>query len=302
MYHITHATKLIKIYFDIDEFLKEIEFIVKTSSLHGIGGYKKPTRTPKMSGSEIATIIVFYHFSGMKCFQYYYQHIILGPLKSYFPNAVSYERFVALAPRVMPFLALFMSLCRKGKETGIYYGDSKKLPVCHNRRIYSNKVFKDQAQRGKSSTGWFYGFKLFMVINQFGEVMQFMVTPGNIADNSYETMVHLFRNLKGLLFADKGFISAKAFNTCFENGLKVVTGLRANMKNKLMIIKEKLLLKKRNVIESVFDILMTVFDIEHTRHRSPFNFLNNLFGALIAYSYSDKMPSIIAKKFKIDKS
>lgn len=301
MYHITHTAKLVEIYFDTDEFLKELENTVKTFHSNGIGLYRKPTREPQLSGSEMATILIFYHFSGMKCFEYYYKRMILGSLKSYFPKAVSYERFVALTPRVMPFLALFMSLHRKGKETGIYYGDSKKLPVCHNRRIYQHEVFKDLAQRGKSSTGWFFGFKLFLVINQLGQVMQFMVTPGNVADNHYETMVHLFRNLKGLLFADKGFISAKSFHTCFENGLKIVTGLRANMKNRLMILKEKLLLKKRNVIESVFDILMTVFDIEHTRHRSPFGFLNNLFGALIAYSYNDKLPSIISKKFKMDK-
>ena len=293
----THSAKLTEIYFDIDEFMNQMFEILEKSSISKM--VKKPTRTTQMSGSEIASIVVFYHFSEMKCFEYYYKKVILQELKSFFPKAVSYERFVALMPRVMPFLALFMALHRKGEETGIYYADSKKLPICHNKRIYQNKVFKGLAQRGKSSTGWFFGFKLFMIINQFGQVMRFMITPGNVADNHYETMVHIFKNLKGLVFADKGFISAKAFNACFDNGLKIVTGIRANMKNKLMILKEKLLLKKRGIIESAFDILMTVYNIEHTRHRSPINFLNNLFGALIAYSYSDKLPSIISNKFRL---
>jgi len=191
--HITHIAKLLKIYYDIDEFLKELELAVKQSAIEGKTIYKKPTRTPQMSGSEIATIIVFYHFSGMKCFEYFYKRMVLQDLKKEFPKAVSYERFVALAPRVMPFLALFMSFQRKGRETSIYYADSKKLPICHNRRIYQNKVFDGLATRGKSSTGWFYGFKLFLVINQFGEVLKFMVTAGNIADNQFETMALLFK-------------------------------------------------------------------------------------------------------------
>src|SRR5271155_475103 len=103
--------------------------------------------------------------------------------------------------------------------------DSKKMPVCNNLRIHSNRVFKGVAQRSKSSTGWFYGLKLFLVINQCGQVMNCLIAPANIADNNLKMMKKIFRRLKGFVFADKGFLSQQAFDYFYQTGLKVVTGI-----------------------------------------------------------------------------
>jgi len=105
-------------------------------------------------------------------------------------------------------------------------------------------------------------------------------------------MLKLFEKLRGLAFADKGFINQKAFDSLFKNGLKLVTGIKSNMKNKLMPMNHKLLLKKRGMIESVNDILKTVCDIEHTRHRSPINAVLNVFAGLCAYTFLERLPSI----------
>ena len=101
----------------------------------------------------------------------------------------------------------------------------------------------------------------------------------------------------GKVFADKGFITKKAFEKLFSQGVKLITGIRVNMKNKLVEIQEKLLLKKRGMIESVLDILMTICDIDHTRHRSPLNAFAHLFAGLAAYSFLERKPSIIHKEF-----
>jgi hypothetical protein len=110
-------------------------------------------------------------------------------------------------------------------------------------------------------------------------------------------MMQLFDGFKGLLFTDEGFIASKAVEKLYQNGLKMITGIRANMRNKLMNWNEKWLHKKRGMIEAVNDMLMTVCDIDHTRHQSPFNFFVNLFSGLIAYTFLDKVPSIFSKKF-----
>ena len=295
MQYVIHTTKLIEIFCSCDDFC----LLVKQSQEALDPPLRKPTREPDMSESEIMTIAIFYHLSGFKCFEYYYRQLLSGPLRPYFPKAVCYERFVALTPRVMPLLCLYLALVRCGQQTGIYYGDSKKLPVCDNRRIHQNHVFKEHADRGKSSTGWFFGFKVFLVINQYGQIMRCQLTKASKADNNYDWMIKFFKGLNGFLFTDKGFLSAKAFETLYNDGLKLITGIRANMKNRLMDMTEKYLHKKRGVIESVNDILMTVCDIDHTRHRSPMNFLVNLFAGVIAYTFLDKLPSIFNKKFTL---
>jgi hypothetical protein len=298
MQYVVHMSKLIEIFCSCDDFCLLIKKCQQTQLSNS--PYRKPTREPELSESEMMTIVIFYHLSGFKCFEYYYQQLIIkGSLKSYFPKAVSYERFVALMPRCIPLIYLYTILCRCGQKTDIYYADSKKLPVCDNRRIHQNRVFADCADRGKSSTGWFYGFKLFLIVNQYGQVMRCQLRPASKADNNYEWMLKFFKGLKGKLFTDKGFISSKAFEELYSNGLKMITGIRRNMKNKLVDMQEKLLHKKRGMIESVNDILMTVCDIDHTRHRSPLNFIVNLFAGVAAYTFLDKLPSIFSKKFAV---
>ena len=231
---------------------------------------KKSHNRPGLTYSEMMTIVLFYHLSGMKCFQYYYQYFVCTHLKSHFPHVVSYSRFIQL----IPYLCCFQLYRQESHRKGVYYIDSKKLPVCHNLRIHSHKVFNTIARREKSSTGWFYGLKLFLVINHCGEVVRLFVTKGNMSDNNLEFILKSLSGLKGLVFGDRGFISSQLFEKLYCQGLKLVTGIRNNMKNKLFSTQEKLLLKKRGVIESVFDILTTVCDLEHTRHRSPANALS----------------------------
>ena len=90
--------------------------------------------------------------------------------------------------------------------TGVSFIDSFSLNVCHNRRIYSHKVFKGIAQRGKTSVGWFYGFKLHIIINHGGEIISFYITSGNVADNNEKVLKKLTQKLFGKLYGDKGYI------------------------------------------------------------------------------------------------
>ena len=259
-------------YCQVDDFVASFEHYLGTS-LIGTGSQSPHSvNEPSLSHSEMMTIEIMYHLSGYKCFEYYYLEVVeTGCLRGYFPKAPSYSRFVQLKPRILPLMVMYLQCCRLGMLCGFYYADSTAIKVCNNRRIHSNKVFKGMAERGKTSTGWFFGFKLFLVVNAFGEIVKVLFTKGNVADNNIGTMLKLFEKLRGLAFADKGFINQKAFDSLLKNGLQLVTGIKNNMKNKLMPMSHKLLLKKRGMIESVNDILKTVCDIEHTRHRSPIN-------------------------------
>lgn len=246
-------------------------------------------KNSSMSLSEIMTILIYFHYSDYRHMKAYYLRYVSEVLKKEFPKLLSYNRFVELQKSVsVPLICFMRSLA--GRETGIYIVDSTSLAVCHNLREKSHKVFKNLAAKGKTSTGWFYGFKLHLICNDHGEIVRFGFTRGNVDDRV--PVPCMAEGLKGLLVGDRGYIKSELFASLFENGLKLITKLKKNMKNKLMPIMEKLLLRKRAIIETINDQLKNISQIEHTRHRSPVNFLVNLFSGLIAYQLTPKKPSL----------
>ena len=141
--------------------------------------------------------------------------------------------------------------------------------------------------------GWFYGLKLHLVINDRGELLACQLSAGNVDDR--QPVPQLARRLSGKLFGDKGYISAKLFEELWAQGVQLVTHIRRNMKNKLMPLLDKIMLRKRSLIETVNDQLKNIAQIEHTRHRSPRNFMVNLVAALISYTHQPKKPSLKIK-------
>ena len=256
---------------------------------------RKRKRACSMTLSEIMTIIVLFHIVRYRDFKTFYQGHVCMYLRSEFPNLVSYNRFVELMKESLMPLAVLLYHC-PGRKTGRYFIDATPLPVCHNLRIKRHKVFKGLAARGKTSTGWFFGFKLHLVINTHGEIMSFKLTPGNTADT--KVVESLAKTLEGWLFGDKGYISAKLRESLLRQGLALFTKVRKNMKEIFMNTVQKFFLSKRGVIETVFDQLKSLVQIQHTRHRSPTNFLVNLFAGLLAYTLKISKPSVKFKQLK----
>ena len=210
-------------------------------------------------------------------------------LRSEFPNLVSYNRFVGLMSEALLPLCVYLHT-RLAVATGIAFIDATPLAVCHNRRINRHKVFAGLAARGKTSMGWFYGFKLQLIVNDQGELITFYLTPGNVDDR--KPVPHMAKKLWGKLFGDKGYISQPLFEQLFSQGLQLITPIRKNMHNRLLPLMDKLLLRKRSIIETINDQLKNISHIAHTRHRSPTNFLVNLIAGLIAYTHQPKKPSL----------
>ena len=179
-----------------------------------------------------------------------------------------------------------------GKCTGISFIDSTILRACHNKRIKRNKVFKGIGEVGKSTMGWFFGFKLHLIINDKGEMLSFYLTKGNVDDRNTKAITEMTKELFGKLFGDKGYISKVLSDLLWGNGIQLITAVRKNMKSKALSNEEKLLLRKRSVIETVNDELKNICQLEHTRHRSISGFLLNIMGAIAAYSFFPKKPSI----------
>lgn len=280
-------SKITEIFCIVDEFCKEYDQIVDK---HLIGNKSK--RPPVMTKSEVITIMVTFQLSGFRTFKHFYLFYLQKHMKKDFPNTVSYNRFTELMQQNLMPLTLFLKTCCLGKCSGISFIDSTPIRVCKNKRIGRNKVFKGIANTGKSTMGWFHGFKLHIIINDKGEILHFTITQASEDDRAPLRNERFLDKIFGKLFADKGYIGKELAQLLFVDGVQLITQIKNNMKDCLMTFSDKILLRKRSVVETVNDELKNICQVEHSRHRSFGNFLTNLISGLIAYSFLPKKPSI----------
>lgn len=285
-------SKITEIFYLADEFCKEFNKARAGHILREDTAKKSRNRKFTLSDSEVITIQILFHLGNYRTFKHYYINYIQKHLRSEFPHTVSYNRFVELQQKAMMPMVVFLQVCCLGKCTGISFIDSTPLRVCHIRRESSHKVFKGMATKGQCSIGWFFGFKLHIVINDKGEILDFLFTQANVDDREPLKNKNFHDKIFGKLIADKGYISQSLFEQLFIDGIHMITKLKKNMKNSLMQIQDKILLRKRAVVESVYDELKNICQIEHTRHRSFENFISNLVSGLIAYSFLPKKPTL----------
>lgn len=279
--------KISDIFCIVDEFCKDFDTTTESFLLGN-----KPKRKPTMSTSEVITIYLLFHLGGFRCFKHFYVHYVQKHMQAEFPKTVSYNRFVELMQSVLMPMTIFAKTCCLGNCTGISFVDSTPIRVCSNKRIKRNKVFKSVASTGKSTMGWFHGFKLHIIINDKGEILSFAVTQANVDDREPLKNEGFLQQVFGKLFADKGYISEKLNKLLFVDGIELITNIRNNMKNSLMQLSDKILLRKRSVIETVNDELKNICQVEHSRHRSVTNFICNLIAGIIAYHFLPKKPAI----------
>lgn len=277
-------SKISDIFCLVDEFCKDFDQTTRSFLLG-----KPSKRPPVMSKSEIISICLLFHLSGFRCFKHFY---LQKHMQTEFPHTVSYNRFVELSQSVLMPMTIFLKTCCLGHCTGISFVDSTPIRVCNNKRVKRNKVFKGIAEVGKFTMGWFYGFKLHIVINDKGEILNFAITQANVDDRQPLKNENFLKAIFGKLFADKGYISEQLTKILFVSDIHLITSIRNNMKNSLMTMNDKIMLRKRSVIETVNDELKNICQIEHSRHRSFTNFIANMIAGLIAYSFFPKKPSI----------
>lgn len=278
--------KLIEIFCKSHDFCQKLDKHMQGHSLPG------STSSSGLCLSEIMSICIAFHLSGYKTFKHFYTRVVLVDWKPYFPNLVSYSHFVQLQQgAVLPLYAFLWGECM-GDCQGLSFIDSFKLAVCHNRPIFSHKVFNGLATRGKTSVDWFYGFKLHVIINTKGELLGFALSQGSTDDRNRSVLKQLTRQLKGLLVGDKGYIGKALKEELAHQGIHLLTKIKSNRKNALLDPVHKLFLKKRALIESVIDRIKETTSIEHSRHRSPVNFLVNTFAALAAYCFIEDKPHL----------
>ena len=286
--------KITEIFVMADEFCKVFDAMLRRIGLSEPRNDRKRDyhRDCRMSQAEIMVIMIMFHSSNHKCLKHFYLNEICGRYRHLFLDTVSYGRFTELEKSIVVQFVIFVKKCLLGKCTGISFVDSTLLRVCRNQRIHMHKVFKGLAQRGKCSLGWFYGFKLHLICNDKGEILNFMITPGDVDDREPLKIKSFVEFIYGKLVGDKGYIGKDLFSKLFIDGIQLITKLKNNMKGGIRTMYDRILLRKRAVIETVNDELKNIAQIEHSRHRSFTNFVVNLIGGIAAYCLFPKKPMI----------
>jgi hypothetical protein len=283
---------LLELFYDVDEFC--VHSLPTMQGQWLTEGSKQRNRARSLHISEVMTLLVVFHQSGYRTFKDFYTRHVLVHLRAEFPGLVSYNRFVEFIPSALVPLCVYLKTCM-GSCTGVNYLDSTAIRVCHNQRIHNHKVFAGLARRGKTTMGWFYGFKVHLVVNHRGELLNVLVTTGNTDDP--KPVLRLLGALFGKVFGDKGYVSRPLQQAVGERlGIQFITRLRKNMGNVLLLLEDKILLRKRGLIESVIDCLKNECQIEHTRHRSVGNAFAHLVAGLVAYCHRPDKPSICGQR------
>jgi len=282
-------TSLLELFCDVDDFCKKSRPEVDKKML--MSGKRHRNRERNMTTSEMMTILIAFHQSSYRNFKAFYCLHVSQYWRGEFPSLLSYNRFVQLMPSVGIYLAVYLKTRCFGNCTGVSFIDSTSLVVCENPRIHCHKVFAGLAERGKSSTGWFFGFKLHLVVNEKGEILNIKLTPGNVDDR--KPVPDLLKDFFGSVYGDKGYISGSlTAYLLVEHGIRFITKLKSNMKNRIMLYLDRIMLRRRAIIETIIDQLKNISQIEHSRHRSLNNFIINVLCGVIAYCLRPVKPSL----------
>ncbi len=282
---------LIQIFIEVDDFF--IRFKPQMDKIRLDSGVKRVrNRKSRLSDSEMMTIYIAFHLSHYTNFKAFYKEYVCQHWTDLFPDLVSYERFNQTQKKlIIPFIVFMNQRCL-GHSRGVNFIDSTTIKVCHIKREKQHKTFSHLATKGRSTMGWFFGFKLHLIINDRGEILSFYLSKANTDDRNLKVINCLVKSIFGKLFGDRGYISKTLADYLWNDGISLIYKRRRNMKKQNLSDEDRLFLRKRALIESVNDELKNICSIEHTRHRSLQGFMNNMLSGLCAYHFLPKKPSL----------
>jgi hypothetical protein len=274
-------TVLVTLYVMIDDLLKA--FGKQCGQQPRLPGKASRGRSSGLTTSEWITLGIFRYALQIKDVKHFWRHIYSHYHKD-FPGLPNYQNFVAGINRTTPYVILLLQWLlhmNRQKTKDPFFVDATSLKVCENWRISSHKVCQDIARMGKTTLGWFFGFKLHMVVDGLGNMLSVLITPGNTDDRKF--LLKLFKGLKGIAVGDAGYVSKKAFKELFEQGVLFVTVMKKNMK-RLTNTWQDGLLTMRQRIEISFSTLKYRLQQAVTLARSVAGYFSRWLYACLSYN------------------
>lgn len=272
-------TVLVVLFVMVSDLLKALQ--ISGRSRPALGGSRRG-RKAQLSLEETVALALFRYALNIKDVKHYHRHL-LSHYRGWF-GLPTYPNFVAQMNRVTPSVSLLLLwICQQNRqrlgENPLYFIDTSALKVCENGRIAEHKVCAGLARRGKTTQGWFYGFKIGLVIDALGHLLSVALKPGNTHDTKF---LHLFRGLHGLAVGDAGFLSKDKAARLAEEGLVLMTDVKKSMK-RLISPWQHTLLKMRQQVEIRLAQLKYRLQQVVSLARSPLGYLSRWMYATLAY-------------------
>jgi hypothetical protein len=215
-----------------------------------------------------------------------------------FPNLPHYSNMLLLQKHLFPFVSrmsgILIGINRsafKNKKVRLMFIDGSDLPVCTNKRIFTHKVAKEAAARGKSSKGWFYGFRIHILCDDGGNLLGVKITPGNVDERTQ------VKKLVGditdtTLVGDTGYLKKTLGEELYKsNNVWFLTGVKKVMK-KLMTKENHTLLKARQLVETVIGSLKFRGGMPNSLPRSIKGYQVHFVMTLLAFTIFGSMQAL----------
>lgn len=280
-----HPQRLLQLFCIVSELVT----IILTNQLTFAKTEKVVGRKHNLAIAEAITISLYRFLFPWTDFKHYYA-FVQNYHTNDFPKLPHYDNMLTFQKQLLPFLTLLLGMliainraAFKNKKIRIMFIDGSPLPVCANKRTFTHKVAKQIAQRGKSSMGWFYGFKLHILVDERGNILGVTITPGNV-DERTQVKKLIGDIMDSLCIADAGYIKELLQKELFEkNGVQFVTGVKKTMK-RLMTKGQHTLLKARQLVETVIGSCKHRLGMAFRLHRSVEGYQVHFVLTLIAYT------------------
>ena len=283
---------LTTLYCIVDDFIHRfLETSAGKKSLALYCGKRGPKR--RMSISEIVTLNLVRILDRTADLKTFHRNACSSYI-SYFPSLTNYENFLKATNRAIGFIACFVQyqlyMNRINSTENVFYVDSTPVSVCENRYISSHKVMKGLASRGKSTKGWFYGFKLQGICTGDGTLVKLCFRSGSEHDS--QAFTDITDGMEGTFVTDAGYLlKEEELGKMYHSGRKTCTATRKNMKRMLSLEQFKMLLK-RNRIENVWSVMKLNYNLIYHRARSAAGMFRHFFFSISAFlfHFTDDVP------------
>lgn len=271
---------IVEVYCFADSFVKMIE----SKSPKKLMGRKRT-----LTKTDYVTLGIFKQDHGIKTTKQLYE-FVQEYMRRDFPKLPSYQQFNdGIKSTFRYFITIAWILTKMARQKGSKYHivDSSPLPVCNNQHRFMAKLFKGLARSGKNLNGWFWGFKLHLIINHNMEIESIRISDGSTRDTAV-LEGDFIDMLSGWLVGDKGYIGKTKSKDLASKNIRLITKPRKNMRHYPTTRFQNYLLAKRQSIESVFSYLKHRLSAVNGYARSIESFFVNVFSAIVTYTLNLK--------------